>query len=341
MSIISGIALMALGSAGASSFYVPQKKIKNWSWESFWAVQSIFAYLLIPFIGAWLIVPSGAFGQVMGYDTTALLKAMGYGMLWGVGGLTFGLSMRYLGVALGQSIALGTCAAFGTIIPPLLAGQDLFATSAGIFMVAGVSVCIAGIAMIGYAGSLKSKNMSEEDKRAAVKEFALKKGILVALLAGVMSACFNLGLNAGDGIRVNAIALGTPELFAKNVVILLVTLGGFITNFGYCIFLNIKNKTGREYFSLSSSELVNNFLFSALAGLLWYCQFLFMGMGEVQLDPGTRAFAWSILMAFNVLFSNVWGIVLNEWKNSGKQTMVVLVIGLLLLVASTIVGSMK
>ena len=122
-------------------------------------------------------------------------------MLWGVGGLTFGLSMRYLGVALGQSIALGTCAGFGTLFPAIFAGENLFAGK-GLVLLLGVSITLAGIAVIGYAGSLRSQNMTDEEKRAAVKDFALTKGLAVALLAGVMSACFNLGLEAGRPLQV-------------------------------------------------------------------------------------------------------------------------------------------
>jgi L-rhamnose-H+ transport protein len=260
-----------------------------------------------------------------------------YGALWGIGGLTFGLSMRYLGVALGQSIALGLCAGFGTLLPPVVAGQNLFADRAGILMLAGISVSIAGIAIIGYAASLKNKSMSEEEKMAAVKEFSLKKGILIAILAGVMSACFNFGLTAGKPVQDIAKSMGTNPLFAKNPVIMFVTLGGFITNFIYCIFLNIKNGTGKDYLSVSSSVLVNNIIFSAIGGTLWYLQFFFMGMGESKLIPAMVAFSWSILMSMNIAFSNIWGVILKEWKGADRKTIIVLVIGILVLVLSTFV----
>src|SRR5690606_14542919 len=156
------------------------------------------------------------------------LKAIGYGVLWGVGGLTFGLSMRYLGIALGQSVALGTCAAFGTVIPAVLAGTDLFSPK-GLILLLAVAVTLMGIALVGYAGSLRSKNMSEEERRKAIKDVALKKGLLIALFAGVMSACFSLGLNAGLPVKELALASGAKDLFAQNPVTLLVTVGGFLT----------------------------------------------------------------------------------------------------------------
>ena len=269
------------------------------------------------------------------------LPAMVYGVLWGVGGLTFGLSMRYLGVALGQSIALGTCAGFGTLFPALFAGKDLL-HGEGLMLLIGVCITLAGIAIIGYAGSLRSKNMTEEEKRAAVKDFALTKGLLVALLAGVMSACFALGLDAGTPIKEAALAGGVEALYAGLPVIFLVTLGGFCTNAAYCIWQNIKNKTGKEYLSVKGSVLTNNLLFCALAGVLWYSQFFGLEMGKSFLtdSPVLLAFSWSILMSLNVTFSNVWGILLKEWKGVSNTTIAVLILGLVVLISSIIVVAM-
>ena len=338
MNSILSILLMAIGSICAASFYVPIKKIKGWSWESYWIVQGVFSWLLVPVLFAWLTVPSGTLGSILGQSpASAKWWAVFYGALWGVGGLTFGLSMRYLGVALGQSIALGLCAGIGTLVPPLVSGQNLFGDRAGILMLIGVSISLAGIAIIGYAAGLKSKNLTEEQKREAVKEFALKKGILIAILAGVMSACFSFGLTKGQPIKDLALSMGTNPLFAKNPVIIFVTLGGFFTNLIYCVFLNVKNKTYRDYVSVSPAILLNNLLFTAIGGTLWYFQFFFMGMGESLLPASMVAFAWSILMSMNIAFSNIWGIFLNEWKGAGRKTVTVLVIGIVILVLSTFV----
>ena len=265
------------------------------------------------------------------------LKAIVYGMLWGVGGLTFGLSMRYLGVALGQSIALGTCAGFGTLFPAILGGQDLL-HGEGLILLLGVCITLAGIAIIGYAGSLRARNMTEEEKQAAVKDFALTKGLAVALLAGVMSACFNLGLEAGSPISELVRSQGANELFVLNPVILLVTTGGFLTNAIYCIYQNGRNHTGKEYFSVSAGVLWNNVLFCALAGVLWYSQFFGLGMEKSFFadSPVMLAFSWSILMSLNVIFSNIWGILLKEWKGVDQKTIVVLVTGMCVLIFSLI-----
>ena len=330
MEIVLGLLIIAIGSFGQSSSYVPINKIKKWSWESFWLVQGIFAWLIFPLCGALLAVPDGSsLGAIISSDPSAALKAGFFGMLWGVGGLTFGLSMRYLGVALGQSIALGTCSAFGTIIPAIIAGDNLFQGS-GLILLIGVCVTLAGIFVIGYAGSLRDKNMSEEEKRKAVKDFALGKGLAVALLAGVMSACFNLGLQAGESLTV----AGTSELFASLPATFMVTIGGFITNATYCLWQNGKNKTFSDY--KEKGVFFRNLMLCALAGLLWYSQFFGLSVGKSFLtdSPIMLAFSWSILMALNVVFSNVWGIVLKEWKGAGNKTAIVLTIGMAILILS-------
>lgn len=340
MNTLIGLLIIALGSLGQSSSYVPIKKVDGWSWESFWLIQGIFAWLVFPLLGALLATSAGS-GLLELWSAGGALPSIVYGVLWGVGGLTFGLSMRYLGVALGQSIALGTCAGFGTLFPALFAGRDLL-HGEGLMLLIGVSITLAGIAVIGYAGSLRSRNLSEEEKRAAVKDFALTRGLLVALLAGVMSACFALGLDAGAPIKEAALAGGVAPLYAGLPVIFLVTLGGFCTNAVYCIQQNVKNRTGREYFSVPAGVFVNNLLFCALAGGLWYSQFFGLEMGKSFLggSPVLLAFSWSILMSLNVTFSNVWGILLKEWKGCGGRTVGVLVLGLAVLIASIVVVAM-
>lgn len=334
MDVLLGLLIIAIGSFGQSSSYVPIKKIKSWEWENFWLVQGIFAWLVFPLLGALLAVPEG--GSLFSLlSSGGALKSIIYGVLWGVGGLTFGLSMRYLGVALGQSISLGTCSAFGTLFPALMAGTDLF-HGEGLVLLLGVCITLAGIAVIGYSGSLRSRSMSEEEKKAAVKDFALTKGLLVALLAGVMSACFALGLDAGSPIKDAALSANVNPLYAGLPVILLVTFGGFLTNAAYCFWQNIKNGTTKDYFKVSPSLFINNALYCMLAGVLWYSQFFGLEMGKSFFTDNAvlMAFAWSILMSLNVVFSNLWGIILREWAGADRKTLVALGIGLLILIFS-------
>lgn len=339
MDPITGILLIALGSIGAASFYVPFKKVKSWAWESYWIVQGLAAWIIAPWLLAWFAVPDGNLLKVLSQaPSDAKWWAIFFGALWGVGGLTFGLSIRYLGVALGQSIALGFCAAFGTIIPPIVSGSDLFSTQAGLWTIIGVSICIAGIAVIGYAGALKNKELSPEERQKAIREFALKKGLLIAVFAGIMSSCFSFGLTFGEPIGALAVdQFGTHPLFHDNPILIYVLLGGFITNLAYCLYLNIKNGTIKDYVSGGSGIILNNIFFTFIAGFLWFTQFQFFGMGRSKLPVSMLPFAWSILMALNIAFANIWGIFLKEWKGVKTNTIVVLILGIVILILSTFV----
>ena len=329
MKIIIGLLIIAIGSFCQSSSYVPINKIKKWSWESFWLIQGIFAWLVFPLLGALLAVPAGeSLFSVYAADPKATLLTMFFGVLWGIGGLTFGLSMRYLGVALGQSVALGTCAGLGTILTPVFTGRTGDLTMP---VVVGVVITLLGIAIIGVAGAMKSASLPEEEKKKAVKDFNFTKGIVVALAAGFMSACFSIGLGFGE----NLCWAQTPDIFKTLPATLMVTLGGFLTNAAYCLFQNAKNKTFADY--RDGALWGNNILFCALAGLLWYSQFfgLSLGKGFLVDSASLTAFSWCILMALNVTFSNVWGIILKEWKGCSKKTVAVLVCGLAVLIISS------
>ena len=329
MWIVIGLLIIAFGAFCQSSSYVPINKIKDWSWESFWLVQGIFAWLLFPLLGALLAVPSGhsLFEIYAQYPKESLLTIL-FGALWGIGGLTFGLSMRYLGVALGQSIALGTCSALGAILGPVFTGHAGDLTSA---VIIGVVVMLVGITIVGIAGAMKAASLPEEEKKKAVKDFNFGKGIFVALLAGFMSACFAIGLSFGAPLKWAE----TPDIFSSLPATLLVTIGGFITNAAYCLYQNAKNKTFADY--RQGGLWKHNILFCALAGLLWYTQFFGLSLGKGFLTdyPVLITFSWCILMALNVVFSNVWGIILKEWKGVDRKTVTVLVIGLLVLIFST------
>ena len=337
MEIVIGLIIIAIGAFCQSSCYVPINKIKDWSWESYWIVQGVFAWLLLPLLGALLAVPAGhsLFELFTAEQSFNIWMTILFGVLWGVGGLTFGLSMRYLGVALGQSIALGTCAGLGTIMGPVLLNiffpeQDPL-SKLTFSVILGVVVTLVGIAIIDVAGSMKSAGLSEEEKRAAVKDFNFPKGLTIALLAGFMSGCFNVGLTFGADIKFAE----TQEMFAALPATFLVTLGGFVTNAIYCFYQNQKNKTWGDY--KKGSVWGNNVVFCLLAGALWYSQFFGLSLGQSFFEKGGTMFVLSfcILMALNVVFSNVWGIILKEWKGCSNKTISVLVAGIVVLIIST------
>ena len=306
----------------------------------------------------------------------SLVWAYTFGVLWGLGGLTFGLTMRYLGMSLGMAVALGYTAAFGTLMPPIFRGQfatEVLGTSSGRTILLGVGICLLGIVFAGMAGMSKEKELTEEQKRASIKEFSLKKGLLVATFSGVMSACFAYGLAAGDPIKEIALRHGTPVLWQGLPVLVVVLLGGFTTNFIWCIILNFRNRTGYQYFNsdvrrpiFSRKEepilenpidapaeemairagaalpaptrvpMLSNYFFSALAGTTWYFQFFFYTMGETQMGR-FKFSSWTLHMASIIIFSTLWGIALNEWRGAGVRTKWMVALSLFVLVTSTVV----
>lgn len=334
-----GILLIAIGSLGPASFYVPFKKVKVWNWESYWIMQGVSAWLLAPWIFALVTIGhTDLMWVIQEADPKTLWMVTMFGALWGVGGLTFGLSIRYMGIGLGQSIVLGLAAAVGTMVPALQAEGNIFDTQSGIWTVIGVAVALTGIIIIGFAASLKNKGLTDEERREVVKDFALKKGLLIAILSGLMSACFAFGLARGEELEALVeVKLGEESLFLTNASLIFILMGGFVTNLIYCVFLNIKNKTYKDYFSVSFGVFWNNIFFTFLAGLLWFLQFAFYGMGKSRIDPEMAAFSWSILMAMNIAMANIWGISLGEWKGAKRKVMILLVIGILILIASTFV----
>src|SRR5574344_119816 len=328
-SIFLGFLIIAVGAFCQSSSYVPINKSRKWSWESYWLIQGVFAWLVFPLLGALLAVPAGEnlFAMYAANPQATWLTIL-FGVLWGVGGLTFGLSMRYLGVALGQSIALGLCSGLGAILGPVFTGKTDTLTAA---IWIGVIVTLIGIAIIGIAGGMKSAALPEEEKKKAVKDFNFKKGILIAFLCGLMSACFAIGLSFGSSLCWPE----TKEVLMTLAAPRLGTFGCFLTDAVYCLYQNSRNKTFSDYRQGSLGG--HNILFCALAGLLWYSQFFGLSLGKGFLTdfPVLITFSWCILMALNVTFSNVWGIILKEWKGCSKKTIAVLVCGLAVLIFST------
>ena len=370
-----GVFFHWLGGLASGSFYVPFRGVKRWAWETYWLVGGVCSWIIAPWFIAWLLTRD-LMTVLAAAPSKTLFWAFFFGLLWGVGGLTFGLTMRFLGLSLGMAVALGLCAAFGTLVPPIFNGvfrSQILETSSGRVILCGVFVCLAGIALAGLAGFYKERAMSPAAQQAAIKEFNLKKGIGVATLSGVMSACFAYGLAAGAPIKMITLQHGTPTLWQGLPVLVVVLVGGFTTNFIWCLALNIRNKTAYQYFSadprnyppviqsavfetaidapsrevvehipqpkiedVGSVPMLRNYFFCALAGTTWYFQFFFYTMGETQM--GKYGFSsWTLHMASIIIFSTLWGIGLKEWQGAGAAAMRLLSLALLLLVGSTVI----
>lgn len=252
-----GVFFHWLGGLASGSFYVPYKGVRNWSWETYWLVGGVFSWILCPILLA-STMTSDLWGVLRQQPWSTLGWTYLFGALWGFGGLTFGLTMRYLGMSLGMGVALGYCAAFGTLIPPVFKAffptipvaesiVQIAATTSGRITLLGVLVCLIGIAVAAYAGLTKEREMPEADKKRAIAEFHFTKGIVVATFSGIMSACFSFALTAGAPIGLSSAAAGTSTLWTGLPKLVVVLLGGFTTNCVWCVALNLRNKTGYQY----------------------------------------------------------------------------------------------
>jgi L-rhamnose-H+ transport protein len=347
MQALLGVLFHFLGGFASGSFYMPYKKVKGWSWESFWIVGGLFSWLIVPPLAAYLTIPGftqiikEATGSVIG--TTYLM-----GLLWGIGGLTYGLGVRYLGVALGSSIILGLCSFFGALIPAVYyyfnpaKGKDtiadLFGNTWGLFVLAGLAVCIIGIIICGKAGMQKDKDLAGAKTDASGSEYKIGLGLFVAIVSGVLSACFSFGIEAGNSMGVvanDAWKLANPGqgefLFRNNVIFVVILWGGLTTNFIWCMILNARNNSFGDYTN-SKSPLLKNYILCALGGTMWFLQFFFYGMGESKMGNG--ASSWILHMSFIILVANAWGIFTGEWKGVSKKAKNTIIIGIAAIILS-------
>lgn len=343
MESIFGIIFHSIGGFASGSFYIPYNKVKSWAWESAWIVGGVVSWLIVPTIAAYLTVPD-FMGIIKNTDSNVIFWTYLMGLLWGIGGLTFGLAMRYLGMSLGMSIALSLCSIFGALVPAIY--RDFFTTdtvgtfsymlanTGGQVVLVGILVCLVGILVCGKAGMMKESELTDAQKKDSIKEFNLTKGLIVATISGTMSACFNFGIEAGKSMATAAVAAGGNPLFQNNVIFLVVLWGGFTTNFIWCMYLNSANKSFGDYLN-PKAPLRQNYTFAAIAGTTWFLQFFFYGMGESKLGNG--ASSWILHMATIILTSNCWGLYFGEWQGVSKATLRTVLLGIAVILLSVVV----
>ncbi len=332
-----GLLLIGIGAFSAGSFAVPFGRVRNWNWENYWLVAGVASFILAPLAACLLLAPD--FLRVYAdIPATRLWWVFFLGALYGIGSLTFGLSMRYLGLSLGYALALGLQLVIGTLLPPLLDGRlrEMILHAGGSLLLWGIGLALIGIAFTAWAGYLRDKTVSTAVKQESVKDFNYVKGILAALLTSITGSAMSMGLEAGNVVRETAIARGTDPLFAENPLLLLVLSGTFVTTLVWCLFLAARNRSVHNFYRKERNSLPVNYLFSLLAGALWYVQFFFFGMGKSKMGPYTFT-SWGILMALIIVFATLWGLYRREWQGATRGIYVRMFIGLLIITASAVV----
>jgi L-rhamnose-H+ transport protein len=370
MGVLFGVIFHFVGGFASGSFYMPFKKVKGWSWESFWIVGGLFSWLIVPPLAAYLTIPN--FIDIIKAAPSEVIGSTFFmGLLWGIGGLTYGLGVRYLGVSLGSSIILGLCSVFGALVPAIYyyfnptkgkdTVADLFGTTWGLTIMGGLLLCVIGIYICGKAGGMKDKDLAARNsggagtdangvpvdyanshKDASGSEFYLVKGLILAIISGVLSACFSFGIEAGSSmgeVANNAWKVANPAatseyLYKNNVIFVVILWGGLTTNLIWCLILNVRNKSFGDY-NNTKTPLLKNYLLCALGGTTWFLQFFFYGMGESKMGNG--ASSWILHMSFIILIANMWGIVLKEWTGVSAKTKRTIIIGIAIIIFSVLV----
>ena len=328
-----GSLIFALGGLAGAVFAVPFRKIKNVQYESYWLFYALAGLLVFPLILGLATCPA-CFKVIGGAKPAVLAQCIGFGALWGLGGLTWGLMIRYLGIGLGLAIGCGLCSATGTLIPPIVTGHagDLVKDAGACTVLAGVVGSLLGIALVGLAGKFKEGELTEEQKKAAVAEFDFKKGMLVALFSGIASAGMNFGLQSGGALEAAAKEAGTPAAWCGMPVLMVVLWGGLIVNVAWCLWQNKKNGSFGDYGKMFSGNFAAIVL-AGLAGVIWACQFACQKVGEPQMGD-LKYIGFAVVMGSSIFFSSLLGLFMGEWKGTGAKTKGALALGILVLLVS-------
>lgn len=338
-----GVLIFALGGLAGAVFYLPFRKVKGWAWESYWLVYAVTGLLVVPAALALATSPN-LFAVLRVAPRREILYCYLCGAMWGVGGLTWGLMIRYLGVGLGLALGCGLTSAAGTLVPRLVAGDigRLFERGAGLVSLVGVLVSLAGIIVVGIAGMSKERELPDADRRKAVAEFDFWRGIRAAIFSGLMSAAMGWGLVGGPTIQslAETTAPVTSPTWSGMPVLVVVLLGGLTVNLLWCLFLNLRNGTTGDYVK-ARFPLTGNFAFAGIAGAIWCSQFICFKTGEPAM--GRAAYAgWALLMACQILFSSLVGaFFLGEWRGTSRRTRTLLAGGLMLLILTAVLTGLS
>jgi len=331
-----GIAMHAIGALFAATCYTPQKRVRRWSWQTYWLTQAAFCWFLLPILGAMATIPH-LWDVLQAAPRDAMVRSFLLGAAYGIGGTAFGVAIRHIGFSLTYAIAVGLSAVLGTLIPPMVHGTlgGTLSKPGAQWVIVGILVGIVGIAMTGFAGRLKETDLTRQKNKG---DFSLGKGLALSLLAGVLSAVYGFALDAGKPIAQVAADHGAG-VWQGNVVYIFSNTGAFITTAIYCLYLHRKHKTLGELVELPAgtekASLPVNFVMAAITGLFWYGQFFFYNLGHVRM--GNYEFtSWALHMIMLVLFSNLVGVVLREWKQCRRLTHATILAALLVLTASVL-----
>jgi len=338
---IAGVGLHGAGALLAANCYAPQKFIRRWSWETFWIVQAAFCWLIWPIVGAMLTIPElgAVVTEALDNYPKELALSFAFSLAYGVGGIAFNYSIKYIGFSLTYAIAIGLSSVLGTVIPPLVRGElmDKIAKPGAAWVIGGMVIGTLGIAFCGVAGRLKERSLSQQE--GGKGGFSLIKGLFLSLLAGVLSAFYGFAIAVTEPVIAIAAEHGAGH-WQGNVAYLTANTGAFVTSVIYALWLATKNRSLGEFIKLGKgpekANLFRNYVLAILVGTLWYGQFFFYNLGHVRMGKDYAFTSWAIHMTMLVLLSNLTGVFFREWKGCTRRTIIFIVLGLAVLMAAVI-----
>jgi L-rhamnose-H+ transport protein len=360
MQALLGIIFHSLGGMASGSWYMPYNWVNKWRWEIYWITGGIFSWLIMPYLAVVFTIPDWQ-GILQSAEGSVIRNTYIMGLLWGIGGLTYGLAIRYLGMSLGNSVLLGLTSVVGSLglpilrnipgvadlLPAGLSFSDLFGSTGGRIVLLGIVILVVGIILSGRAGIIKDRDLAG-NKGGVNEEFKLAKGLIIAVISGVLSAFFSFGIDTGKEMAEVARSMAVEQnysfitengngfkyLFENNIIFFVILWGGLTTNLLWSLALILKNKTGSDFVN-KKTPLLRNYLFCALAGTTWFLQFFFYGMGETKIGNG--ASSWTLHMATIILTANLWGFYRKEWRSVSRKAFNMILVGIGTILLSVIV----
>ncbi len=324
-----GLSLVLVAGCFSGIFSTPFGRNHKWAWENNWLIWSLVALILCPAIAVSLTIPH-VFEVYAAYPSVTAIIA-GFGLVWGIGALLFGKGIDYLGVSLAIPIMQGLINVIGTVAPFLFGHPaDLF-TAQYINIPIGVAVTLVGIVLFANAG----KGKTQAAPPVEGKSFA--KGLLICILAGVLGPMINFGFVMGEPLQEKAVELGANPINSANATWAVVFVTGFLVNAVQCLILLRRNRTAQNY----KGAPVRNYLWAALAGVIWYGSILFYGMGCNNMGQYAASIGWAIMQSTAIVASGVAGLLLGEWKGAPKSSKGKMFGGLALLVAGMVIISLN
>ena len=335
----AGIALTMLGALFLGTFALPIKYIKKYEWENTWGAFFLFAMFVIPVGFAALMVKDlcGGYANISG---GIIFGVLALSFLWGCGFCCWGTGLSMVGLSLGYSLTMGTMALMGSVVPFFLGSADKAFTGPGMIIIGGILICIVGVAINGYAGIQREKSQpSEEDAGGGAKKSSMLLGVIVCVLAGLLSSGLNIAFHVGNklgGIMEASTDLGNPAWKASLSTWTLIFIGGGISSVAYSLFLLFKNKSWGK-FKVEGSGKNLSFAFLMAAG--HFACIIFYGIGSGKLGALGTSVGFAIFQSGSILIGNGLGIFTGEWKGASSKSKTWLAIALTVLIAGIVVLS--